>query len=372
MLKDYFLEAFVFGWKWFALAFVFPAAYLPSFITDNVLFFWMDDVQESARFISFNLLQSAELIINDKGADYVGVVNDFITQMFAPYLVLFFVFYLKKNFSKREFRRTFTIDTLIVDQADLWPVIKPMVEVRPQKIKNLDQGEWAMGLEPRGFAMANDLIEYSENKMGEKKMTLKEDKVIKVFSQQLGRQWKSIEDLTIEERFLLAIFLTKANREGDDAKELAEIVATAYSTEKKYSKKDMEKFMKKAIAETDAAIQKYRKSEVFLNTLSQHYYVNTVLPRMLEMARVDGVFATADFVWLKIRNRTLWYILNNIGRNASWAECAGIWCHYNYEKAIERKIPSPNITGAVASLDLVFRECADEYIPLKGYNKDFE
>lgn len=373
-LQQYLTEWFIFVWKWFALACLFPVAVLPSFITDNLLFFWTSNLQEKAQASMSVLVQNPDYIYQysvqkyGSGLTFVTNVNKGLTQMFAPYILLFFLFYVKKNYSKREFRKTFSIDTLVADQADLWPVIKPMVEIKPHETANLDEGEWAMCLEPMSFARKYGLIIESENKMGEKRIALDEEKMINVFSSQLGRQWKGIDDLTQEEKFVLAIFLLKANRKGDDAKELAGKIATAFSSEKKYKKKDLLAFMKIAVDESEKVLEKYKKSEVFLESLSQHYYVNTVLPRMLEFARVDGVLATADFIWLKPRNRTLWYILNNIGRNAAWVECAGIWHHYNYEKAIEKKLPSPRILGAVSALDLEFKESAEEYIPLKGYN----
>lgn len=369
MLQQFFIEWFIMGWKWVVSALLFPAAILPSFVTDKVLFFWLEGVQSNAQGALSTLAQSPSYIYSQSGGlEFVDRVNTYLTKMFSPYIVLFFMFYLKKNYFKRGFRRTFSIDTLIIDQADLWPVIKPMVEVKPQKIKDLDEGVWAMCLEPINFAEKHDLIIRTENKMGEQKMQLDEEKCIEIFSSQLGRQWKGIDDLDQNEKFVLAILLLKANRLGDDSTALAGEIATAFSSEKKYSKKDLKAFYDKAVKNTESVLEKYGKSDVFKEALSQHYYVHTLMPRMLEYARVDGVLATADFVWLKPQNRTLWYILNNVGRNAAWTECAGIWFHYNYEKAIERKIPAPKISGAVAALDLNFKESAEEYVPLKGYN----
>lgn len=380
LTKKFFLGVFIMAWKWIAMFAIFPLIYIPSFVSDGILFFWTSGVVEQAQAHLNILVRSNEYItalqlgdIVQEGVRYkfsIGEVNSFLTRLFSPYLLIFFLFYSYKNLSKKEFRGTFNIDSLIRDQADLWPVIKPMVEVFPHKIADLDEGPWAMGLETMTFAERFDLLEHSENRMGEKKIALKEDKVIDVFRSQLGKEWTTIEDLTQEEKFILSILITKANRKGDDAKRLGETIATAYTSEKKYSKKELKSFMDKAIKDSNAALHTYGKSDIFLDTVAQHYYIRTMLPRMLEMARIDGVLATADFIWLKIRDRTLWYTLNNVGRNASWIECAGIWHHFNYEKAIERKIPSPSITGAVAAIDWEFRNSTEDYIPLSGYNEE--
>ncbi len=369
-LQQYFIEAFVMIWKWFALAILFPLSFLPSIAT-KVMFFWMGDMGSVDVFI-YKLLQPTGVIMDQYGTEFISAANEFINALIVPYLVIYFVYYTRKNMHSSDYRRKFSIDTLITDQADLWPQIKPLVNVFPHKIDDLDEGEWAMGAEPLGFSKANKLLKETEDKMGEKKIELIEERVRSVFKAQLGQVWRGVDHLTQEEKFMLAILLPKANRNDKVSQEVRKVVATAYSTEKKYNKKQMAEFWNAALTLTDNVIAEYRDSEVFTNTISQHYYVNTVLPRMLEMARVDGVLANADFVWLKIRNRTLWYILNNVGRNASWIECAGIWHHYNYEKAIERKIPAPNIAGAISGLDWEFRNNADNYIPLAGYNKDLD
>lgn len=369
-LQQYFIEAFVMIWKWFALAVLFPLSYLPSIVT-KVLFFWMGNASiEQAPVYIYKLLQPTEFIVETYGTKFIGRANEFINALVAPYLLIYFVYYTKKNLKNNEFKKKFSIDTLITHQADLWPQIKPLVNVHPEKIDDLDEGEWAMGAEPLSFSKNHGLIKTTEDEMGEVKIELIEEKVRSIFKSQLGSIWKGVDHLTQEERFILAIFLPKANRDDKLSQLVRKKVATAYTTEKKYSKKELKMFWDEAVELTNKVINEQKDSEVLINTISQHYYVNTVLARMLEMARVDGVLANADFIWLKIRNRTLWYILNNVGRNASWIECAGIWHHYNYEKAIERKIPAPNITGAISALDWEFRNNAANYIPLPGYNKE--
>lgn len=377
LLEKFFLGFFISGWKWIVMFALFPLIYIPPMITDNVLFWWMNGVSAEAQGYLEILVKSTNGIrsvhlgeISHITNFSIGAVNEFLTTLFSPYLLVFFVYYLYKNSTKREFRRLFDVDSLIRDQADLWPQIKPMIEVFPHKIDNLDEGPWAMGMQPKHFAEKHNLIEHSENRMGEKKMTLKEPETIKIFREQLGKEWTNTDDLTQDERFILGILILKANRKGKEADKLIDLIGYAYTSEKKYSKSQLKGFMDVALKTTDEAIQRFKKSEVLETAVAQHYYVKTVLPRMLEFARNDGVLATSAIVWLKIRNRELYYMLNNVGRNSAWIEIAGIWHHYNYEKAIERKIPSPNISGAVASLDWEFRYCSDEYVGLPGYNQE--
>ncbi len=55
-------------------------------------------------------------------------------------------------------------------------------------------------------------------------------------------------------------------------------------------------------------MNKYKNSRPVTRVLRAHAYVLTVMASMLLLARKEGVMATADFLWLKTIDRTLWYI----------------------------------------------------------------
>lgn len=83
----------------------------------------------------------------------------------------------------------------------------------------------------------------------------------------------------------------------------------------------------------------------------KHFYKKTVFAALLEAAREDGVLASCEFLWLKTVDRDMWYILNNVGRKSSHAECAAPWAHFLAEKALERKIANPMVSNAIIALD---------------------
>lgn len=375
LLKTFLLNAFVMIWKWPVLSLLFPIMYIPEFITGNVLFFWVntDSMQATATNMVSILLLPTEVIV-EKHIDKVSMINTFISTMLAPYLLAMFAYYSYKMYKYKDngFKRTFSIETLLQDQADLWPQVKPMVNVKVQKIDDLDEGEWAMCLEPYPFAEKNGIVIKEENRMGEETIRLDDSIATSVFQKQLGRPWKGVDDLDKFERYVFAILASRANRNTKLSLHLVQAIARSLTTETKYTKKEIKKFEDIAEVEVEKAIQQYKNSEIVQDVIREHFFVTTVMARMLEEARTDGVLATADILWLKIRNRGLWYVLNNVGRRSAWTESAGVWFHYNYEKAIKRKIPSPMVSGAVASLDLAFRESSDAYIPLPNYNKDLD
>ena len=57
-----------------------------------------------------------------------------------------------------------------------------------------------------------------------------------------------------------------------------------------------------------------------------------LIASLLEMARIDGVLASAEFLWLKPVDRRMWYMLNCVGRQTAVAEIAGLFAHWQAEK----------------------------------------
>ncbi len=375
LLKKFLFSMFLYAWKYPVMAFLFPLVYIPEFLTNNILFFWVDNVRGvSINILNILLQDHSSLLEYSMNGDFVSKVNAFISTLISPFLVPVFFYYTYKiiMFKDAKYKKKFSIDTLIEDQADLWPQIKPMVNVHPELIKDLDKGVWAMGQVPLYFAEKNKLIIKEENQSGDIRIKLNEERTTALFIKQFGRPYKSISDLDDNEKIVFAIFTSKANRNDKLSQKIIDEAGRSFSSEYKYSKKQLKTFRKNTMKLVDEAINKYQNSEVVKDAISQHFHVLTVLGRLLEMSRDDGVLATANFVWLKPENRRLWFFLNNMGRRSSWSEISGPWYHYNYEKAIKRKIPSPMIRGSVEALDLAFRECSTIYIPLKGYNRQLD
>ena len=372
-LKEWFQELFVYIWRIPILGFLFPLIYLPKWITENGVFLWVHRIPENAQYFVEILMKSPEYIISKyEGKPLISNTNTFVTNLISPYLIIFILYYAKKinDLRSTKFKVVHTIETLIKDQSDTWPQIKPMVNIHPETISDLDEGPYAMCLEPRKFAELNGLLIKYENKLGEERFRLDEQKANDVFVKQLGRRIRTIDDFSQTERFIFAILIPKVCRDGKRTEKLLNILATSYTTEKKYSKRQLKKLKNIAIKETNRSIDEFGYRPEIQNLINQHYYINTLFPRLLEEATKDGVLSTASFVWLKPVEREIWYILNNVGRRSSWTEISGAWSHFNFEKSVERKLPTPFIDGAIEALDEDFRITSAFYDPIDRYNKN--
>jgi intracellular multiplication protein IcmP len=91
--------------------------------------------------------------------------------------------------------------------------------------------------------------------------------------------------------------------------------------------------------------------------------------RALTTAREEGgVLAPAQFVWLRAHDRTLWYPLNNLGRQSLHMEAIGAMAHYKAEKLVSRPIPRPKVEDAVKSTKEYIESTKARTLPQLNYS----
>ena len=82
-----------------------------------------------------------------------------------------------------------------------------------------------------------------------------------------------------------------------------------------------------------------------------HAFTSTALMSVLQHARDrSGVLAPAQFNWLKLVERHLWYALHNVGMQSPYAEARGSRAHWDAERALGAPIPVPYVGQAMEGL----------------------
>lgn len=134
-------------------------------------------------------------------------------------------------------------------------------------------------------------------------------------------------------------FSAKAQRQSDLAKELLEQIA-ASSVSGKLNFTTIEELALKC-----------ENSKLMKWIEARHAYVYSFMATLLQQARLDGVLASAEFLWLKPLDRRLWYVLNSIGRQTVVVEVAGPFAHWLAEKKLKRPLRTPVVSEAVHALE---------------------
>lgn len=282
---------------------------------------------------------------------FMTSVGKFISYPIAALFFLLGGFLLFGNFAQR-FNKIFTMQSLYDAEKKDWPQITPISKVNLVK-EPIDKGPWAMALSPMDFAKKYRLLkEINEIVHGAKvsergsriRIEIIRSRALAVFAAQLGPEWEGIDALPIYSKALFACFVAKANQDRDASRILLNRIARSSEG----GKLDF--------TGTEALLKKHKNCKVTAKIITGHAYITTVMASMLEFARTDGVFASADFLWLKPVDRRLWYLLNCVGRQTPFAEVAGPFAHWLVEKELMHRITTPMVEEAVNGLEIALAD----------------
>lgn len=248
---------------------------------------------------------------------------------------------------KTHFRQKLGLEGLIHRQAGNFPVIAPFVSFNPQKQPSRPPGAPVPAELPM-FAEAlgpEEWLAYHEIPVPDGKID--EAAAAAAFALQLGPRWGGWQRLPAYKQILLAAFCLKASRKRNDSDAMLGRLACCWNSQKGLVLSQDRKLLKDAIN-----ILKNKKfSEEILGKANRHAYETTALLRALLTAREEGgVLAPAQFVWLRGHDRTLWYPMNNLGRQSLHMEALGAMGHFKMERMTDRPIPVPKVDGAVQAL----------------------
>jgi len=107
-----------------------------------------------------------------------------------------------------------------------------------------------------------------------------------------------------------------------------------------------------------------------LSQANRHAFETTAMIRALQFAREEGgVLAPAQFVWLRAHDRTLWYPMNNLGRQSFHMEALGAMSHFKAEKLTQRPIPVPKVGHAIETIQEYMKSVKARPIPNLDYSQ---
>ena len=294
--------------------------------------------------------------------DYATKISDFIGgYLMYPsiFILLVLGIIIFRSSASMRYTKAYSMDTLVHQEKSNWPQISPVADLNLIE-QDINQGPWAMCMNPIQFAKHYKLITVERTidrkavwrSEGIIKMTLIRERAFQVFASQLGPLWAGVDYLPPHVKALYAAFLARIDHDTDACRAfLKKLSESAAKGSVDYS-------------DTAAYLKKFGGAKPAQFCVERHAYVMTVMATMLELARVDGVLASADFLWLKPVDRRLWYVLNTVGRQVAPAEISGIYAHWLAEKHMGRSLTVPMVDEAVKALEKGLGTMV--YIPEEG------
>ncbi len=203
----------------------------------------------------------------------------------------------------------------------------------------LHEGPWAMAQTPIEFGQSQHIL-FRDNG----KIVVDRTRAKAVFSQQLGRPWPGVDKLLPYERGLFAVLATYIAYQRDTAEDVLEKISRRLTSGDVNNKKI-------DISLTEPLLAQYGHREKVVEITQQHHYVSTIFVSLLNQARTTGIVANASYLWLKPIDRTLWYVLNNVGRKAVFIEAAAIHSHWLAESHLQTAITEPMVDEVIYGLE---------------------
>lgn len=175
---------------------------------------------------------------------------------------------------------------------------------------------------------------------------------------QLGSVYVSIEALNDLEAILFSIIVPRfyaisPSMPDDEANatlkqyfadvdELWGVVASRVTVHKDKSvtiHKDLpERYIQKRREILQKALENEKYNQLFFDITNRHAFVSTILSEVVTQTRRLGVLQPSEFSWLLYHNRSLWAVINNIGRPSYFLEGIAPCVHWEFEKRFGGKI----------------------------------
>ena len=265
------------------------------------------------------------------------------TRYFLFVISLFFMSFLLGNNIKLKYNKAHDMRTLRAKEQNNWTAIMPVIKEDLASI-DINIGPWSMALTPMEFCRKHKLLKKNEEILDnqipgmERTAGFRRSDAKRVFTLQLGQYFTSFEQVPKWYMALAAVFMARINRDQASGRMIIDVLNKTWAAGK---------------PDYDVArptFKKYYDTPIVQRVLASHSYMLTVMASLLVEARSDGVVPCAEFLWLKITDRRLWYMLNSMGRQTPYSEVGGPFAHWKAERKLGRPSLVPMVDEAIKAV----------------------
>lgn len=284
------------------------------------------------------------------------------------------------------YRRVLNLKGLLREQIHEFPCLAPVID-RDLHDEPYDEGPWRTLRQPIQWAAEHHLLMDARThqpvpkkqligkdgvanlrselieRMNRKRKIFAEvdrDKVRRLFVAQVGPRFKGWHAVPVYIRGLAAAFMAFGHGDRETAYKLLDKMSLSFVEPRPgrpsrvtwkwpfYTKPVPEAVFSIDSTGAKALIAKYWDSEEMLPFIEAHdAYLYPLMVALFRFAHEKGVLQTAEFIWLRPTNLTLFAALNQEGGREPWIEAAGVWSHLDAEEAIGAPIQEPQVDMAV-------------------------
>lgn len=277
-----------------------------------------------------------------------GYVGEYSRYVFAPIMIGLGIYAFYKDPSGK-YKKNYDSYGLMMVMRRIWPHASMLYEKDTRK--NITPGiGLGPALKPREFAKKYKLLDEEGDVI--------DDAAEDIFSRQIGLPFYGVNTWKTKDQYKLAIValcVMKFNREFDDFTLLRNRLAEAFHKNKNGDiSSEYPLVLSLYEKHCNTVLDGYKRSLV-ASLESKHAYEYTFLYSLFGKSK-RAVFAPNEFAWLKVKNRTMWYVLNSVHRRVAWVEAAGPKAHWLAETLAKKPIKTPIVMEAIVGLKEGIRE----------------
>jgi intracellular multiplication protein IcmP len=286
---------------------------------------------------------------------YRNIGQEFVYPAMALVLGLAALCFLRAGNAR--FTRTFDLEKLMAEQAITSRSTAAFVG-RGLKLSKLRAGE------PRPVDAALHVDEWVARYATSDKGSLDKTAARREFVRQLGGRWMGTATASESVRCILAVFALQGVQRRDEAARLLGLLAEGLPRDKAGGGAGPEEplaFDLKTLAVADRVLATMDVAGWAFDVMQKHHFTTPGLMSVLNEARLrSGVLAPAQFAFLKLVDRRLWYALHALGFESDAlmahphpsmrVEAIGAGAHWAAERAVGVPIPTPEFDSAIAAI----------------------
>ena len=311
----------------------------------------------------FDLADRQMMATNPENArlkDLYGIAHAVGTAVRIPAACVMLVFaaICMARAAPSRFKRKFDMDALISEQAKSFPTTAAFVRRRLRLVEPERT--------PRPADYAQTPEEWIALHATRKDVGFVEADARRAFVAQLGPWWQGPEQAAPHVRALFTVFALHLAQQRKEAQQLLGRLSEALADPGKETSSGPATPLvlpRAVVAKVDASLARL-SSEMRLpadRITAAHAYTHPALMSLLNESRLAaGVLAPAQFAWLKLVDRTLWYALHSLGFETEGfgrylhpnprIEAAAARDHWAAERIAKRPLASPDIERALEAV----------------------
>lgn len=177
------------------------------------------------------------------------------------------------------------------------------------------------------------------------------ESTMEILASQLTRPWTDFNALRPCHRALCAVFALFYDYKNSEGEALLNDCSIIYERSGRAIGMDKAVEAENGFLARIARILNGNQGKQLAAAADRHAWLETAMVQMLSLSRKDrGVLAAAQFIWLKVEDRGLWYALVNTGGDAFMAESAGVMAHHKAETQLGLPLRRPAVYQAARAM----------------------